>query len=215
MQAFEHVVVVNYGDVMKTYINTMWRATVLLILSLCVSAAAHSTDEITAPVMLVATDRLTGLAYEETVLLAIPAGDGQHLGLIVNRPIPMELTAVPMGSALPQSIPNPVFFGGPALSGALFAAVRAAAPPSASSVSLMPGLFLVTDRETIEQLLKSPQSTVRYFTGVVVWDPAELAGEIRSGMWDIRPADANILFRQNPQQIWPEFAQPKRHVVAK
>ena len=102
----------------------------------------------------------------------------------------------------------------PAMSGALLAAVRADAPPSDFSISLMPGLFLVTDKAGIERLTKATPNKARYFTGYVVWGAAELADEIRSGMWNVRPGEAGILFRANPQQLWIELAQPKRQVAS-
>ena len=177
-------------------------------------AAVHGAD-IGTPVTLVATDRLAGTPYAETVLFVVPAGDGQHMGLIVNRPTDLQLTVVLPDAARSQSGMAQVFFGGPVMSGALFAAVRAAEPPSNYSVPLMSGLFLVTDSDTVDRLIKAPPSEVRYFTGFVVGGPSELSSEVRSGMWDIQAADPSVFFRTNPQQLWLELARIKRHLVFK
>ena len=167
----------------------------------------------TIPVVLVATERLAGSPYEETVVLAVPSGDGQHLGLIVNRPTAIELATILPNAVSSHSTADPVFFGGPVMSGALFAAVRAADPPSDYSVPLMPGLFLVTDEETVVRLINTTPNMPRYFTGFVVWGASELSAEIGSGMWDMRAADVNVLFRANPQHLWLEFARSKGQVA--
>lgn len=198
---------------MNKYIKMLQVPFIWLMLLLCIGTAAHAAD-IAAPVVLVATDRLAGSPYEETVVLAVPAGDGQHMGLIVNRPTDIELTTVFPGFTPSQKAADPVFFGGPAMSGALFAAIRATVPPSDYSVSLMPGLFLVTDKDTIDRLVKTTPNAARYFTGYVVWDQNELADEISKGMWDIQPAEANVLFRTDPQQLWIDLARNKRRVAA-
>ena len=108
---------------MRKYIKAM-HSLVWVLLS-CTGPAALAAD-IATPMILVATERLVGSPYEETVLLAVPDGNGQHLGLIVNRPTAIELAAVFPDSALSRRAMDPVFFGGPVMSGSLFAAVRAA-----------------------------------------------------------------------------------------
>ena len=199
---------------MNTHIKSIWRAFVFVVVPLFVAPLAYAADDLAAPVILVATERLLGLPYEETVLLAVPAGDGQHLGLIVNRPTTIELASVFPDAASVRRSMDRLFFGGPALSGVLFAAVRAPVPPSDFSIALMPGLFLVTDKDGIERLIKATPNKARYFTGYVVWGAGELADEIRSGMWNVKPGESGILFRANPQQLWIEFAQPKRQVAS-
>ena len=57
----------------------------LLVLFACAAGAVQAA-EISAPVVLVATERLAGSGYGETVLIAAPLRNGASIGFIVNRP---------------------------------------------------------------------------------------------------------------------------------
>jgi putative AlgH/UPF0301 family transcriptional regulator len=188
---------------MKKYI------TALLFWVLCIGGT-HAAD-IASAVTLIATERQQGTPYAQTVLLAVPDGSGQHMGLILNRPTDVELASSDATGS--HEIVAPVFFGGPVMSGMLLAAVRANDPPSPHSIALMPGLFLVTDSETVGSLLKTASAGARYFTGFVVWQAAELEAEVRTGMWQMRPANVAVLFRPNPQRLWLELARERGQLV--
>ncbi len=197
---------------MKIQLRLLEHSLLLLSLLAWFGPSAQAAD-IERPMILVATDRLVGSPYEQTVLLVAPAGERQHLGLIVNRPTEIDLATV-FPDFVSQSAADPVFFGGPEMRGLLFAVLRAAEAPSDYCVSLMPGLFLVMDKRTMEGLMKSTSNVARYFVGLVVWDTDELEKEIRNGMWDVQPAEAEVLFRPNPQRIWLDRARVKRLLVA-
>jgi putative AlgH/UPF0301 family transcriptional regulator len=198
---------------MKLYARTKVPVLQWLVMFLLIIPTAHAAS-IEEPVLLVATDRLAGSPYRETVLIVVPVGANQHLGLIVNRPTDARLAALFPGYAPAQKIVDPLFFGGPELTGAVFAAVRSAEPPSEFSLPLMPGLFLVTDTETIDRIIETAPNDARYFTGLVVWEPAELALEIDSGLWHTRSADPHALFDTHPLQLWHELSPGGYGVVA-
>jgi putative AlgH/UPF0301 family transcriptional regulator len=184
------------------------------LLVLCsVIPAAHAVN-IEEPLLLVATDRLARSPYRETVLIVAPVGGNQHLGLIVNRPTDARIGALFPDYAPAQQIVDPLFFGGPELVGAVFAAVRTADPPSQLSLPLMAGLFLVTDAETIDRIIATAPNDARYFTGFVVWQPGELALEIDGGLWHTRNADPHALFDAHPLQLWHELVPSGSGVVA-
>ena len=74
--------------------------------------------------ILVAHPAFRDLEYRQTVLLAAPAPNGGHVGVILNRP-----TRRSLGSLFPEHEPSkkvqePVFYGGPFSRGALVALVR-------------------------------------------------------------------------------------------
>src|SRR5947208_13971368 len=92
-------------------------AAVLLIASASV-ARAQPQDE---AILLVAHPAFRDLEYRQTVLLAAPAPNGGHVGVIINRPTKRSL-----GSLFPEHEPSkkvaePVFYGGPFSRGALVA----------------------------------------------------------------------------------------------
>src|ERR1044072_6989047 len=99
--------------------------------------------------LLVAHPAFRDLEYRQTVLLAAPAPNGGHVGVILNRPTKRSL-----GSLFPEHEPSkkvvePVFYGGPFSRGALVALVRADHTPGGGSVELMNHLYLAFRANTI------------------------------------------------------------------
>ena len=52
------------GVAMNTHIKSIWRAFVFVVVPLFVAPLAYAADDLAAPVILVATERLLGLPYE-------------------------------------------------------------------------------------------------------------------------------------------------------
>jgi putative transcriptional regulator len=177
----------------------------LLILLAC-GAGAVRAAEISAPVTLVATERLAGSGYDEAVLIAAPLRNGASIGFIINRP-----TRVKLGNLFPKHAPSRkvvghVYFGGPELPEALFVIARRT-PKGAGgeAIPLMPGLVLVLDRATVDRVVETMPNDARYFAGLVAWRPGELDEEIRAGAWQVLPADAKTVFHANPAGLWKEL----------
>jgi putative transcriptional regulator len=175
-----------------------------LILLACAAGAANAT-EASKPVILVATDRLAGSGYDETVLIAAPLPTGEHIGFIINRP-----TQVKLGNLFPEHAPSrkvvdPVYFGGPVLSESLFAVARRVPEGGGELVPLMPGLVLAIDGATVDRVIETMPNDARYFAGLMVWQPGELDEQIRAGAWEVRPADEGTVFHANPAGLWKDL----------
>jgi putative AlgH/UPF0301 family transcriptional regulator len=174
-----------------------------LIPILCAVGAVNAADA-PEPVVLVATDRLAGSGYRETVLFATPLPGERHLGFILNRPTPAKLAALFPGHAPSAKVVDPVYFGGPELQESLFAVARRA-PEGGETIPLMPGLFLVVDSASVDRVIETMPNDARYFVGLVVWRPGELAEEIRAGAWEVRPADLGTVFHSQPERLWRDL----------
>src|SRR5215813_5988956 len=85
----------------------------------CMMDAAHAAD-LSQPVTLVATNRLEGSIYQETVLVAAPLAPG-HIGFILNRPTRVRMETLFPGHAPSRKVANPVSVGGPMLPGRIVA----------------------------------------------------------------------------------------------
>ena len=175
-----------------------------LILLACAAGAVNAAEE-SKPVMLVATDRLGGSGYNETVLIAAPVPSGEHIGFIINRPTRLKLDNLFPGHAPSRKVADPVYFGGPMLTESLFAVARRAPEGGGQIVPLMPGLVLAIDGATVDRVIETMPNDARYFAGLVVWQPGELDEEIRAGAWDVRPADAGTVFHANPAGLWKDL----------
>jgi putative transcriptional regulator len=181
------------------------------LLLACLPALAQSQDE---AIILVAHPQFRDLEYRQTVLIAAPAPNGGHVGVILNRP-----TRRSLGSLFPEHEPSkkvadPVYYGGPFSRGALVALVRADSAPGSGSVLLMKNLYLAFRANTIDHVIETTPNEARYFVGYVGWRPGELKAEIDRGLWSVHGADLDTIFRKDTEGLWDELQQQSRRIRA-
>ena len=186
-------------------------AALILLLTLPALARAQLQED---AILLVAHPAFRDLEYRQTVLLAAPAPNGGHVGVILNRPTKRSL-----GSLFPEHEPSkkvvdPVFYGGPFSRGALVALVRADQAPGAGSVLLMHNLYLAFRANTIDHVIETTPNEARYFVGYVGWRPGELKAEIDRGLWSVINADTDTIFRKDTEGLWEELLQQSRRIRA-
>jgi putative transcriptional regulator len=174
-------------------------------------AGAQGQDD---ALILIAHPAFRDLEYRQTVLVAAPAPNGGHVGVILNRP-----TRRSLGSLFPEHEPSkkvvePVYYGGPFSRGALVALVRADNAPGSGSVLLMKNLYLAFRANTIDQVIEATPNEARYFVGYVGWRPGELRGEIDRGLWSVANADLEVIFRKDTEGLWEELLQQSKRIRA-
>jgi putative transcriptional regulator len=174
-------------------------------------AGAQGQDD---ALILIAHPAFRDLEYRQTVLVAAPAPNGGHVGVILNRP-----TRRSLGSLFPEHEPSkkvvdPVYYGGPFSRGALVALVRADNNPGSGSVLLMKNLYLAFRANTIDQVIEATPNEARYFVGYVGWRPGELRGEIDRGLWSVANADLEVIFRKDTEGLWEELLQQSKRIRA-
>ena len=165
-------------------------------------------------IFLVAHPMFRDLDYRQTVLLAAPAPNGGHVGVILNRP-----TRRSLGSLFPEHEPSrkvldPVYYGGPFSRGALVALVKTDSAPGAGSVQVMKSLYLAFRANTIDQVIERAPNDARYYVGYVGWRPGELRVEIDRGLWSVIGADLEVVFRKDTEGLWEEMLQQTRRIRA-
>jgi len=197
----------RYNYLVKTF-RILAGACLLLVLPW--AAQAQQDDAI----FLIAHPMFRDLDYRQTVLLAAPAPNGGHVGVILNRP-----TRRSLGSLFPEHEPSrkvvdPVYYGGPFSRGALVALVKADAAPGAGSVLVMKNLYLAFRANTIDHVIESQPNDARYYVGYVGWRPGELKGEIDRGLWSVINADPDVVFRKDTEGLWEELLQQSRRIRA-
>ena len=186
----------------------------LLLLALMLGAGVVSAQLREDAILLVAHPAFRDLEYRQTVLLAAPAPNGGHVGVILNRPTKRSL-----GSLFPEHEPSkkvaePVYYGGPFSRGALVALVKASNTPGAGTVLLMKNLYLAFRANTIDHVIETTPNEARYFVGYVGWRPGELKREIDRGLWSVLDADIEVVFRKETDNLWDELLQATRRIRA-
>src|SRR5437660_4253722 len=183
----------------------------LLLAAFVLASPALAQDE---AMILIAHPAFRDLEYRQTVLIAAPAPNGGHVGVILNRP-----TRRSLGSLFPEHEPSkkvmdPVYAGGPFSRGALVALVHADHSPGAGSVPLMKDLYLAFRANTIDHVIESTPNEARYFVGYVGWRPGELKSEIERGLWSVLNADLEMVFRKDTDGLWEELLQSSKRIRA-
>lgn len=186
----------------------------MLLAVVCAFAARPVQAQEGAAVLLVAHPMFRDLDYRQTVLIAAPAPNGGHVGVILNRP-----TRRSLGSLFPEHEPSrkvvePVYYGGPFSRSALVALVKADDDPGAGSVRLMDHLYMAFRANTIDHIIESTPNDARYYIGYVGWRPGELRSEIDKGLWSVIDADLDLVFRKDTKGMWEELLQQSRRIRA-
>ena len=192
--------------------TTLFRS--LLLLALIAGSGLVSAQQQDDAILLVAHPAFRDLEYRQSVLLAAPAPNGGHVGVILNRPTKRSL-----GSLFPEHEPSkkvvePVYYGGPFSRGALVALVKASNAPGAGTVPLMKNLYLAFRANTIDHVIETTPNEARYFVGYVGWRPGELKREIDRGLWSVLDADIEVVFRKETDNLWDELLQATRRIRA-
>ena len=183
----------------------------LFLAALLVAASAVAQEQ---AMILVAHPAFRDLEYRQTVLIAAPAPNGGHVGVILNRPTKRSL-----GSLFPEHEPSkkvidPVYYGGPFSRSALVALVHTDHNPGGGSVPLMKDLYLAFRANTIDHVIETTPNDARYFVGYVGWLPGELRSEIDRGLWTVLDADIDLVFRKDTEGLWEELLQSSRRIRA-
>jgi putative transcriptional regulator len=173
--------------------------------------AASAQDD---AMFLVAHPAFRDLEYRQTVLLAAPAPNGGHVGVIINRPTRRSLSSLFPEHEPSKKVVDPVYYGGPFSRGALVALVRSDHTPGPGTVPLMKDLYLAFRANTIDQVIETTPNEARYFVGYVGWRPGELRGEIDRGLWSVLNADVHTIFRKDADALWEELLQQTRRIRA-
>lgn len=184
---------------------------VLLLLAAAFTSARAG--ELAETVLLVATPEL-GAGYSHTVLLASRLTQGRYVGLILNRPTRVSLGALFPEHQASQKVVDPLYFGGPVAADAVFALVRTKQSPGEGSLQLAPDLFLAASGPVIDGIIEKQPERARFYAGLVVWEPGELAAEIASGFWFVTAADTEVVFKKQTEGLWDELVRRSRGVTA-
>ena len=164
--------------------------------------------------LLVATPQLSDPNFTRTVVLVLEHDDPGAVGVVLNRPLHVEVGEIldawaDLASAAPPAV---VFSGGPvspdAVIGLALPAGAAADPgwrpvvggDSASGAGIVDLSLAPVDQPVA---LRS----VRLFSGYAGWAPGQLEDELDDGGWFLLDALADDLFAADPERLWHDVLQ--------
>jgi putative transcriptional regulator len=154
--------------------------------------------------LLVATPVLTDPNFDRTVILMLEDGEEGALGLVLNRPSPLDVSEPLPDWSRFAATPPVVFVGGPVSRTSVIALARRVTSAELPDEMFTPVvgaigvLDLTTDADTVIEYVND----VRVFAGYAGWSYEQLGDEVDDGAWfvvDAAPADA---VSARPENLW-------------
>lgn len=185
-----------------------------LLLALAPAVAGAEAPKPVEAILLVASPALRDPDYGHTVLLAVPTRGEGHIGVILNRPTSRSLASLFPEHAPSKKVIDPVYFGGPLGSSAVFAMVRAKQDPGGGSIAFGDDLFLALRVDVVDRIIETTPNDARYFVGYVGWRPRELAREVDRGVWTVMDADPDLVFLKDTTTLWESLVRKSHQITA-
>ncbi|KJK58126.1 YqgE/AlgH family protein [Saccharothrix sp. ST-888] len=167
--------------------------------------------------LLVATPLLTDPNFARSVVLLLDHDAQGALGVVLNRPTPIEVGSVLDGWADLAGRPSVVFQGGPvALDSALAVAVVPGEPGQAEPLGWrrVHGAIGLVDLEAPPEILAGELGGLRVFAGYSGWSPGQLENEVAEGAWHLVEAEPGDIFCPDPDRLWRSVLRRQRGPLA-
>jgi putative transcriptional regulator len=168
--------------------------------------------------LLVATPELVHPEFARTVVLLLDHGPDGAVGVVLNRPLEVAVSAELPDWATCQVLAEPavLFDGGPVETGTVLM-VALARPGVAAGV---PDVRAVTPRVVVVPFSAEPQDApdwaegLRVFAGYAGWGAGQLEDELAGGFWYLIESMPEDLVAAAPHQLWRTVLRRQRGELA-
>ena len=152
--------------------------------------------------LLVATPSLVDPNFAHAVVLLLDLDEGA-LGVVLNRPSPVQVAEVLPGWDSVLAGPDVLFQGGPVATDSALA-VGGLRPGDDEPVGFQRlfGRTGIVDLDAPAEILVPALSEMRVFAGYAGWGAGQLEAEIEEGSWYVLPAAPGDLFATDPERLW-------------
>jgi putative transcriptional regulator len=165
--------------------------------------------------LLVASPTLEDANFRRTVILMLDHGTDGALGLVVNRPMEVDVSSVLPAWQPYTTAPGRLFQGGPVqLDSALGLVAMPGNGAGAVGVRLLIGSIGLVDLDAPPEVIASGLAGLRIFAGYAGWAAGQLEGEISEGAWYVLDAEPRDAFTDNPERLWREVLRRQRGRLA-
>ncbi|MFI7316121.1 YqgE/AlgH family protein [Streptomyces venezuelae] len=178
--------------------------------------------------LLVATPALADPNFDRAVVLLLDHDEKGSLGVVLNRPTPVDVTDILEGWGQLAGAPGVVFQGGPvSLDSALGVAVipgdegapsgsrkRAPAPRDPVGFRRVHGAIGLVDLEAPPELLAPALGSLRIFAGYSGWGPGQLESELEDGAWYVVESEPGDVSSPDPERLWRAVLRRQRSELA-
>jgi putative transcriptional regulator len=164
--------------------------------------------ELAQGMLLIADRQLMDPNFRETVIFLVGYGPEGAMGLVINRPLQVKLSAIFPDIKELDQINDTLYRGGPVEPSGILLLVKSNKPPKASQ-RVFGDVYLSASRSVLKRLIIEPEKEERFriFAGYAGWAPKQLESECNRGDWHVLQADAETIFDRDPAEIWPDLIQ--------
>lgn len=183
--------------------------------------------------LLVATPVLADPNFDRAVVLLLDHDGEGSLGVVLNRPTPVDVVDILEPWAALAGEPGVVFQGGPV---SLDAALGVAVVPSSPGGHGGPdgqedgshdkdrdgplgwrrvhGAIGLVDLEAPPELLAAELGSLRIFAGYAGWGPGQLEKELSEGAWYVVESEPGDVSSPSPERLWRSVLRRQRSELA-
>ncbi|MFG2496652.1 YqgE/AlgH family protein [Streptomyces sp. NPDC048441] len=177
--------------------------------------------------LLVATPALADPNFDRAVVLLLDHDEEGSLGVVLNRPTPVDVADILEGWGDLAGAPGVVFQGGPvSLDSALGVAVipgdenpapgSRPRPDSGEPIGWrrVHGAIGLVDLDTPPELLAPALGSLRIFAGYAGWGPGQLENELAEGAWYVVESEPGDVSSPDPERLWRAVLRRQRSELA-
>ena len=178
--------------------------------------------------LLVASPALVDVNFRRSVVLVLDHSDDGALGLIVNRPMDVDVSSVLPAWQPHTTAPGRLFQGGPVQ---LDSALGLVAVPGSGSqpigVRMLIGSVGLVDLDAPPEVVApglaglrwgfavgAMVAVLRIFAGYAGWSSGQLESEIGQGGWYVVDSEPRDAFTDRPERLWPDVLRRQRGRLA-
>jgi len=152
---------------------------------------------------LIASRKLTGPFFAETVVLLLEYRPTGSLGLVINRPTSVELTQLLPELAKLGKRRDRVFLGGPVETELVVFLIRSdVSPPDSEPV--VGDVHATGSAAALRKVVAedAPASRFHAYVGYAGWGKGQLDAEVARGDWYVSEANADQIFDDSLGDLW-------------
>lgn len=153
--------------------------------------------------LLISTPYFNDPFFNHSVVLLTDYEEEHTAGLIINRQLPHNVYDV----VNEIRVDDPIYFGGPVLTEAVFLLHSFESCPEASR--LLPGVYVGYNPVLIAVIEQHAIANLKskFLLGYAGWSPGQLEDELRRNMWVVAPATQSLVFDTPADEIWHRAVQ--------
>jgi len=158
--------------------------------------------------LLVARRDLPDPNFGETVVLLVQYSQEGAMGLIINRRTTIPVARVFSELAKAKDRSDLAYLGGPVGRTGVLALLRSRAPKE-DVKAIFADVYLIANKAVLEKTVEAAVDAraLRVYLGYAGWAAGQLRREVELGAWYIFPADAGLVFHNDPDSIWTQMVE--------